>query len=151
MQGFRCFLGAPEAGEVRYGSCPLLSTAGPSFISTGTRLRQHEDDALSQGPLLGSRGRGSCPFDVTMNVQLADPAEASKMQPGKMLRLVGDFRVAIEHHIVYLTATNAKVIWVDPFDRPWRPHQPNLGGLEIDAFYNRALAPPLNIPSPTYR
>ena len=144
MQGFRCFLRSREAGEVRYGSCPLLSTAGPSFISTGTRLRQAEDDALS-------RGRGSCPFDVTMNVKLADPAEASKMQPGKMLSLAGDFRVTTEHRIVYLTVTNAKVIWFDPFDRPWRPHQSNSGGLEIEAFYNGALAPPLNIPSPTYR
>jgi len=147
MQGFRCFLEAPEAGELRYGSCPLLSTAGPSFITTGTRLRQIEDDAL---PKRFSQGRGSCPFDVKLNVKLADPAEASKMQPGKMLSLVGVFRVAIEHHVVYLTVTNAKVIWVDTFGRPWKPHQITSGGPEIESFYNGGLTP-LNIPSPTYR
>jgi beta-lactamase regulating signal transducer with metallopeptidase domain len=151
LQGFRCFLEAPQTGEVRYGSCPLTSTAGPSFISTGTLLRQYDDDASPQGSRLWSRGRGSCPFDVTMNVKLADTAEASKMQPGKMLSLAGVFRIRIEHHIAYLTVTNAKVTWVDTVGRPWKPNQPSSGGLEIEAFYNSGLAPSVNIPPATYR
>lgn len=151
MQGFRCFLEAPEAGEVRYGSCPLSSTAGPSFISTGTRLRQHHDDALPKGFRLSWQGRGSCPFDVTMNVKLADPADASKMQPGKMLSLAGIFRVTIEDDIVYLTVTNAKVTWVETFGRPWKLNQPSSGGMEIEAFYIDRRVPTLKIPSTTYR
>jgi hypothetical protein len=53
-----------------------------------------------------------------MNVRLADPADAGKMHPGKIVRLAGDFRVATKQHVDYLTVEHAKVVLLDPVDRP---------------------------------
>jgi hypothetical protein len=60
---------------------------------------------------------GSYRRPVTMYVQLADHADASKMQPLKLVTLHGDFRLVREHHIDYLAVANAKVLYVDPFGR----------------------------------
>jgi hypothetical protein len=49
-----------------------------------------------------------------MNVRLADPADAGKMQPGKIVRLGGNFLVARERSVDYLTVENAKVLEIDP-------------------------------------
>lgn len=59
------------------------------------------------------RGNGA----VTMNVHLADPADASKMQPGKMVTLSAVFRVVTFNHVDYLIADNAKYLHGDPFGR----------------------------------
>jgi hypothetical protein len=94
MQGFACFNGGETeiARDALYGSCPRASTY-PERINHG------------------------CKFDVVLNVQLADPADAAKMQVGKMVRLSGAFRVGRENRIDYVSVANAKVIWTDPFDR----------------------------------
>ena len=56
-------------------------------------------------------------FDVTLNVQLAEPSDAAKMRPGELVRLEGDFNLETKGQITYLYMTNAKVVWTDPFDR----------------------------------
>ena len=98
IPGFVCFLGRVEIGatSINYGSCPAASTYDP-FTK-------------------GYNG-APCKFDVTLNVHLADPGDASKMQPGKLVRLGGDFSVAKKQRVDYLTVKNARVLEVDPFDR----------------------------------
>jgi hypothetical protein len=65
-----------------------------------------------------------CKFDTQMNVQLADPADAARMQPSKMVRLAGDFKVTRQNNIDYLSVTDARVTWTDPFDRHATAEQP---------------------------
>jgi hypothetical protein len=55
--------------------------------------------------------------EVTMNVRLADPADASKMQPGKIVVLTGNFKLATENHVDYLIADDAEVRYIVPFAR----------------------------------
>jgi beta-lactamase regulating signal transducer with metallopeptidase domain len=101
MTGFSCHLG--YLGGFGFGSCPNWSANPSAYVGSLVRPPAFRPPA--------------CKFDVTMNVHLADPADASKMQPGKIVSLAGDFRAAKEHGIAYITVTNAKVLYVDPFDR----------------------------------
>ena len=52
-----------------------------------------------------------------MNICLADPADASKMQPGKIVVLTGNFKLATENHVDYLIADDAEVRYIVPFAR----------------------------------
>jgi hypothetical protein len=52
-----------------------------------------------------------------MNVQLANPADASKMLLGKVVALRGDFFVITQNNVQYWGVKNARVLYVDPFDR----------------------------------
>lgn len=54
---------------------------------------------------------------LTMTVQLANRADASKMPPGKLVTLKGDFFVLTENNVNYLFVQNAKVLYADPFGR----------------------------------
>jgi beta-lactamase regulating signal transducer with metallopeptidase domain len=125
LQGFNCtsFPGGPTtavgtdananagisfSSELRFGSCPNAS-ADPSGLAVTNRL---------------GRAAHPCAFDVQMNVRLADLADSAKMRPGKMVRLAGDFHVIRRSGMDYLSVTNAKVIWTDPFDRHASADQP---------------------------
>jgi len=52
-----------------------------------------------------------------MNVQLRNPADASKMPLGKLVTLKGDFYVIIQNKVAYPLAQNARVLYADPFGR----------------------------------
>jgi hypothetical protein len=54
---------------------------------------------------------------VTMTLQFADAADTSKMQLGKHVRLHGDFHLTIKNRLTTLSATDAKVLYLDPFGR----------------------------------
>jgi len=90
LSGFTCFTDDKEGSPLKFGSCPLSSTD------------------------LSDRERG-CKFDLTMKVQLADPADAGKMQMNRIVRLGGDVRVTTQDHADELTVENARVLQVDPF------------------------------------
>jgi hypothetical protein len=71
---------------------------------------------------------------VTMRVQLADPADAERMPPGRLVKLNGNIRVTkFSNGRYFLSATDAKVVWIDPFDRYAPAHQGEGTG-------NRAIA-----------
>jgi hypothetical protein len=53
----------------------------------------------------------------TMTVELANPADASKMPLGKLVTLKGDFSVITQNKVSYLLAQNARVLHADPFGR----------------------------------
>lgn len=52
--------------------------------------------------------------EVTVNVRLADPADTGKMQPGKTVRLAGNFRVVGKDKADYISVDNARLLEVDP-------------------------------------
>ena len=54
---------------------------------------------------------------LTLHVQLANPADASKMPPGKLVTLTGDFSVITQNKTAYLLVQNARVLHGDPFGR----------------------------------
>jgi hypothetical protein len=54
---------------------------------------------------------------VTMNVNLARPADAQKMLPGKVVTLSGDFSLITTNRFNFLIADNAKYLHGDPFGR----------------------------------
>ena len=54
---------------------------------------------------------------LTMTVQLANPADASKMPLGKLVTLKGDFSVTIQNKVAHLLVQNARVLYADPFGR----------------------------------
>jgi beta-lactamase regulating signal transducer with metallopeptidase domain len=54
---------------------------------------------------------------LTMTVQLANSADASKMPLGKLVTLKGDFFVITKNKVSYLFVQNAKVLYADPFGR----------------------------------
>ncbi|HEX4028646.1 MAG TPA: M56 family metallopeptidase [Rhizomicrobium sp.] len=93
MQGFTCFAGANGNGsagspnDIRFGSCPLASTT--------------------------SAHRDECKWDVTLNVQLANPADAAKMVPGKVVRLGGSFHVTRQGQTGRVAVTNATILFAD--------------------------------------
>jgi beta-lactamase regulating signal transducer with metallopeptidase domain len=97
MVGFACIGASGDGGasEARntWGSCPLQSTD----------LRDYRPGQS-----------GSCKFGVNMNVRLADPADAARLQLGTVVRLAGNFHVARNDHADYLTVTNAKILYIDP-------------------------------------
>jgi len=101
MPGFVCRQSIDQqdfTSPLNYGPCPYASTYYPS--------------------------PNRCSFDLTMNVRLADPADAAKMQPGKMVRLAGEFRVELRNRAPYLYVSNAKVIWTDPFNQQAASNDP---------------------------
>jgi len=51
---------------------------------------------------------------LTMTVQLANPADASKMPLGKLVTLRGDFLVITKNKVYYLLVQNARVLYADP-------------------------------------
>jgi beta-lactamase regulating signal transducer with metallopeptidase domain len=61
---------------------------------------------------------------LPMTVQLANPADASKMPLGKLVTLKGDFLVITQNKVSYLLVQNARVLYVDPFDRHAEADQP---------------------------
>ncbi len=92
IQGFTCFVdgdpsGTVSARDIPLGDCPLASTT--------------------------TAHKNKCKFDVVLNVRLANPAEAAKMIPGKLVRLGGDFRVWKEDKLDYVAVANAKVLFTD--------------------------------------
>jgi len=101
MPGFACDLGGEQfpRNARLFGSCPLHEDADLPRIRTGTRVMAPSS---------------SCKFNVNMNVQLADPADAARMQPGMTVQLSGDFRVASQNHIDYLIVSNARIIFITP-------------------------------------
>jgi hypothetical protein len=52
-----------------------------------------------------------------MTVQLANPADASKMALRKLVTLKGDFFVITKNKVHYLLVQNARVLYADPFGR----------------------------------
>jgi hypothetical protein len=103
MPGFNCITGGAPAfyGRQSVDTCPDASAdSGRADLTSADRLE--------------GAGRLPCKVDVTMNVRLADPADAGKMQPGKIVRLGGNFLVARERSADYLTVENAKVLEIDP-------------------------------------
>jgi beta-lactamase regulating signal transducer with metallopeptidase domain len=52
-----------------------------------------------------------------MNVQLANPADAGKMPPGKVVTVSGDFSVITQNKVQYWFVKNARVLYADPFGR----------------------------------
>lgn len=52
---------------------------------------------------------------LTMNVELADPADASKMHPGERVTLGGVFQIVTQNNGDYLVVRDAKVLHGDPF------------------------------------
>jgi hypothetical protein len=112
---------------VRFGSCPLASTYSYPGDLSGPYAR--DPSRTYRGDMTGRLNRlkeqdADCKFDTQMNVRLADPADAAKMQPGKMVRLAGDFKVTRQNNIDYLSVTDARVTWTDPFDRHAAAEQP---------------------------
>jgi hypothetical protein len=103
MPGFNCITGGAPAfyGRHTVDTCP------------DARANSSRPDLTSADRLEGA-GRLPCKVDVTMNVRLADPADAGKMQPGKIVRLGGNFLVTRERRADYLTVENAKVLEIDP-------------------------------------
>jgi beta-lactamase regulating signal transducer with metallopeptidase domain len=97
MVGFACVgaTGDGSASEARntWGSCPLQSTD----------LRDYRPGQS-----------GSCKFGVNMNVRLADPADAARLQLGTVVRLAGNFHVARNNNADYLTVANARILYIDP-------------------------------------
>jgi beta-lactamase regulating signal transducer with metallopeptidase domain len=65
---------------------------------------------------MASASVSSC-MGVTMTVELANPADASKMPLGKLVRLKGDFRFILQNKVQYLLMQNARVLYTDPFGR----------------------------------
>jgi beta-lactamase regulating signal transducer with metallopeptidase domain len=108
MTGFHCSFG--YLGGVGYGSCPNWRANPNADVGSLTRAARTDLSA--------------CKFDVMMNVHLADPADAGKMQPGRIVSLAGDFRVEIKNRKPYIYVTNAKVLYLDPFDRHAEVDQP---------------------------
>ena len=93
LPGFSCFIGGDQANSLHmdYGSCPLASAYYP----------------------IPRR----CRYDLVLNVRLADPGDTHLMVPGKLVRLAGRFRVTIENRLTYLTVSDARLVWADPFER----------------------------------
>jgi len=58
-----------------------------------------------------------CPPLLTMTIQLANQADASKMPFGKLVTVKGDFFVITQNKIDYLFVQNARVLYADPFGR----------------------------------
>jgi hypothetical protein len=52
-----------------------------------------------------------------MTVQLANPADASKMPLGKLVTLKGDVRLITQNKVSYLLVQNARFLYADPFGR----------------------------------
>jgi beta-lactamase regulating signal transducer with metallopeptidase domain len=95
IQGFTCFLdaGGASADNISLGACPLASTTNAHKIG--------------------------CDWDVALNVRLADPADADRMQRGKLVRLSGDFRLTRRGQSNYVTIDHAKILFVDYFRGGW--------------------------------
>ena len=117
LQGFACVLSEGSFGQangledrvrngaVTFGSCP--------FWSDDPSLRE-----VHSGSRLGRSARSVCKFDVTMNVQLQDPADSRKMSPGAIVRLAGDFNVVRRNAVDYLAVTDASVLETVPVNQP---------------------------------
>jgi hypothetical protein len=103
MVGFACDRGGDLTGggsSKLFGSCPLAyDDYDLPRVRTDTRVMAPSS---------------SCKYNVNMNVQLADPADAARMQPGMTVKLTGDFRVASQNHVDYLIVSNARVLYVTP-------------------------------------
>jgi hypothetical protein len=105
LQGFTCFKdqegsAAPSVGsqDIALGGCPLASTT----------------DAHKAG----------CEWDVALNVQFANPADADKMKRGRLVRLGGKFVLVKRQQADYVTVQNAKIQFLDYF---WSS-RPNFAG-----------------------
>jgi len=123
MQGFYCILSGTigdNSSAIQSGSCPLASTYSYPGDPSGPFPR--DPSRTYQGDMVGRLNRlkepdANCPFDIQMNVRLADPADAARMKTGSMVRLAGDFRITRQNGTEYLSVTNARVTWADPFNR----------------------------------
>jgi beta-lactamase regulating signal transducer with metallopeptidase domain len=118
MQGFACNLNSPP---ILFGACPWASSYSYPGDPAATQVGNP-----SRGATIAPVGRlktpkPECEFDSRMNVRLANPADGAKMQPGKLVRLAGEFQVARQNGKDYLSVANARVTWADPFD----PHAAN--------------------------
>jgi hypothetical protein len=70
---------------------------------------------------LGKPGHAGNP-GITMRVQLADAADAGKMQRGQLVTMTGTIHVTkFGNGHYFLAMTDAKVDWVDPFHRTAAP------------------------------
>ena len=54
---------------------------------------------------------------LTLNIELANPSDASKMPLGKLVTVRGDFLVITKDRAKYLLVKNARVLYADPFGR----------------------------------
>ncbi len=123
MQGFYCILSGTigdNSSAIQSGSCPLASTYSYPGDPSGPFSRDPSRTYLGDmvGPLNRLKEKGTeCAFDIQMNVRLADPADAARMKPGRMVRLAGDFQITRQSGTDYLSVMNARVTWADPFDR----------------------------------
>jgi hypothetical protein len=52
-----------------------------------------------------------------MTVQFANPVDATKMPPGKLVTLKGEFLVITQNKVSYLLTQNARFLYADPFGR----------------------------------
>jgi hypothetical protein len=123
MPGFECYGGGFQGGG-GWGACRSMR-ADRSYPETRYR---------------------DCPFSVTMKVQFANPADAGKMQPGKIVSLVGDVFVFTDPRVVpvtrlggnlrtrisYLIAENSKIT---------AAQDPPMGLVQADTNYWKAAQP----------
>jgi len=96
----RNFIGSGEGGDIIFNVASCKRPRWPW-------------DANASVPLSNCTNR---PWFI-MNVQLRNPADASKMPLGKLVTLKGDFYVIIQNKVAYPLAQNARILYADPFGR----------------------------------
>lgn len=109
--------------------CQNHSATGRAISPEGIQMAGFQCDLTGNGNngdgtniLLGRFRHTKGQSDVTMRVQLANAADAGKMQPGKLVKITGDIRVIkFGNGRYFLAMADAKVVWVDPFDRTAAP------------------------------
>lgn len=116
---------SPDAIKMtRFGGCSGLDASAAAAIAPpGSCPNEIADPSATLGSFSRrntsrlSPSLSNCKFDVTLNVRLSDPADGSKMQPGRIVSLAGDVTLKRDRGVTYLTMTNAKVRYADPFGR----------------------------------
>jgi beta-lactamase regulating signal transducer with metallopeptidase domain len=148
MQGFYCVLSGTigdNSSAIQSGSCPLASTYSYPGDPAGPFARDPSRTYL--GDMVGRLNRlkeSKCEFDIQMNVRLADPSDAARMQPGKMVRLAGEFLITRQNGTDYLSVTNARVTWADPFNRQVGANDPpKIFHCLNTSVFGRAVSPDL--------
>lgn len=74
--------------------------------------------------------------NIIMNVELRLPAGPEKMVAGKTVTIAGDFKVLVKHHVEYLVAEDARVLYVSPFGQSALPAPDGrLGLVQTNGFH----------------
>lgn len=105
--------GYPVPGGFGNSGLGMVGGGGISFDVGPCRRPSRAAQANASVPLPNCSNKSW----FTMTVQLANPADASKMPLGKLVTLKGDFRLITQDKVSYLLVQNAKVLYPDPFGR----------------------------------